>query len=74
VCPAVTIITLVLKAFIFRHRVAAFEQIRRQDMLDLPSHDCFKFTPRCFPGAGDEVTSVTIMQMDAGLDTGPILA
>jgi len=73
-----------LKAFIFRHRVAAFGQILRQDVLDLPSHGCFNVHASLLPHwrgvapvppailAGDEI-GVTIMQMGAGLDTGPIL-
>jgi methionyl-tRNA formyltransferase len=65
--------------------VAAFGQILRQDVLDLPVHGCVNVHASLLPRwrgnpiaaailAGDEVTGVTIMQMDAGLDTGPILA
>ncbi len=66
--------------------VAAFGQILRQDVLDLPPHGCINVHASLLPRwrgaapieaailAGDEVTGVTIMQMDAGLDTGPILA
>ena len=65
--------------------VAAFGQILRQDVLDLPPHGCLNVHASMLPRwrgaapvsaailAGDEVTGVTIMQMDAGLDTGPIL-
>jgi methionyl-tRNA formyltransferase len=66
--------------------VAAFGQILRQDVLDLPPCGCLNVHASLLPRwrgaapavaaimAGDEVTGVTIMKMDAGLDTGPILA
>jgi methionyl-tRNA formyltransferase len=66
--------------------VAAFGQILRQHVLDLPPHGCLNVHASLLPRwrgaapvpaailAGDEVTGVTIMRMDAGLDTGPILA
>jgi len=66
--------------------VAAFGQILRQDVLDLPPHGCLNVHASLLPRwrgaapvpaailAGDELTGVTIMRMDAGLDTGPILA
>jgi methionyl-tRNA formyltransferase len=66
--------------------VAAFGQILSQDVLDLPPHGCLNVHASLLPRwrgaapvaaailAGDEVTGVTIMKMDAGLDTGPILA
>lgn len=65
--------------------VAAFGQILRQDVLDLPPHGCLNVHASLLPRwrgnplaaaimAGDEVTGVTIMKMDAGLDTGPILS
>jgi len=68
--------------------VAAFGQILRQDVLDLPprSHGCLNVHASLLPRwrgaapiaaailAGDEVTGVTIMLMDVGLDTGPVLA
>jgi len=66
--------------------VAAFGQILRQDVLDLPPHGCLNVHGSLLPRwrgaapvaaailAGDEITGVTIMQMDVGLDTGPILA
>jgi methionyl-tRNA formyltransferase len=66
--------------------VAAFGQILRQDVLNLPPHGCLNVHASLLPRwrgaaplaaailAGDEVTGVTIMQMDAGLDTGPILS
>lgn len=66
--------------------VAAFGQILRRDVLELPRHGCLNVHASLLPrwrGAapinaailhGDEETGVTIMQMDAGLDTGPMLA
>ncbi len=65
--------------------VAAFGQILRKDVLDLPSFGCINVHASLLPrwrGAapvnaailhGDEETGVTIMKMDVGLDTGPIL-
>jgi methionyl-tRNA formyltransferase len=66
--------------------VAAFGQILKKDVLDLPRHGCLNIHASLLPRwrgaapinaailAGDEETGVTIMQMDAGLDTGPMLA
>lgn len=66
--------------------VAAFGQILRKDVLELPRHGCLNVHASLLPrwrGAapinaailhGDEETGMTIMQMDAGLDTGPMLA
>jgi len=66
--------------------VAAFGQILKKDVLDLPPHGCVNVHASLLPrwrGAapinaailhGDEETGVTIMQMDMGLDTGPMLA
>lgn len=66
--------------------VAAFGQILRQAVLDLPPHGCINVHASLLPrwrGAapiqaailhGDAETGVTIMKMDAGLDTGPILS
>jgi methionyl-tRNA formyltransferase len=65
--------------------VAAFGQILRQDVLDLPPHGCLNVHASLLPRwrgaapvaaairAGDAVTGVTIMKMDAGLDTGLVL-
>src|SRR5919108_4165338 len=65
--------------------VAAFGQILKKDVLDLPRFGCINVHASLLPrwrGAapinaailhGDEETGVTIMQMDVGLDTGPIL-
>ncbi|HSG42207.1 MAG TPA: methionyl-tRNA formyltransferase [Anaerolineales bacterium] len=66
--------------------VAAFGQILKKDVLDLPRYGCVNVHASLLPrwrGAapinasilhGDDETGVTIMQMDLGLDTGPILA
>jgi methionyl-tRNA formyltransferase len=66
--------------------VAAFGQILKPDVLDLPRHGCINVHASLLPrwrGAapinavilhGDVETGVTIMKMDAGLDTGPILS
>ncbi|MCC7357970.1 MAG: methionyl-tRNA formyltransferase [Anaerolineales bacterium] len=65
--------------------VAAFGQILRPAVLDLPAHGCVNVHASLLPRhrgaapvaaailAGDAVTGVTIMRMDAGLDTGPRL-
>src|SRR5687767_10443717 len=66
--------------------VAAFGQILKKDVLDLPRFGCINVHASLLPrwrGAapinaailhGDEETGVTIMKMDVGLDTGPMLA
>jgi methionyl-tRNA formyltransferase len=66
--------------------VAAFGQILRPNVLDLPPHGCVNVHASLLPrwrGAapvqaailhGDKTTGVTIMKMDPGVDTGPILA
>jgi len=66
--------------------VAAFGQILKKEVLDLPRFGCVNVHASLLPRwrgaapinaailAGDEETGVTIMQMDAGLDTGPMLA
>ncbi len=65
--------------------VAAFGQILRRNVLELPPRGCLNVHASLLPrwrGAapihaailhGDTQTGVTIMQMDPGLDTGPIL-
>jgi methionyl-tRNA formyltransferase len=65
--------------------VAAYGQILPQAVLDLPPHGCLNVHASLLPrwrGAspiqaailnGDSETGVSIMLMDAGLDTGPIL-
>lgn len=66
--------------------VAAFGQILRSNVLDLPPHGCINVHASLLPrwrGAapinaailhGDEETGITIMKMDVGLDTGPIIS
>ncbi len=66
--------------------VAAFGQILPQSVLDLPGYGCINIHPSLLPRfrggspvaaailAGDEFTGVSIMLMDKGLDTGPVLA
>ena len=65
--------------------VAAYGLILPQTMLDAPRHGCLNIHASLLPRwrgaapiqaavlAGDADTGVTIMQMDAGLDTGPML-
>jgi methionyl-tRNA formyltransferase len=65
--------------------VAAFGQILRKEVLELPRAGCINVHASLLPrwrGAapinaailhGDEETGITIMRMDVGLDTGPIL-
>ena len=66
--------------------VAAYGMILPQAVLDIPPHGCLNVHASILPRwrgaapihraimAGDPVTGVTIMQMEAGLDTGPMLA
>lgn len=66
--------------------VAAFGQILRQPVLDVAPFGCVNVHASLLPRwrgaapiqyairAGDTETGVTIMKIDAGLDTGPILA
>ncbi|NWF64680.1 MAG: methionyl-tRNA formyltransferase [Chloroflexi bacterium] len=66
--------------------VAAFGQILKKDVLDLPKYGCINVHASLLPRwrgaapinaavlAGDEETGVTIMKMDVGLDTGPMLS
>ena len=65
--------------------VAAYGLILPHAVLDWPRHGCLNVHASLLPHwrgaapipraieAGDAVTGVTIMQMDAGLDTGPML-
>ncbi len=65
--------------------VAAFGQILRQDVLSMAPFGCVNVHASLLPRwrgvspiqaailNGDSETGVTIMQMDAGIDTGPIL-
>jgi methionyl-tRNA formyltransferase len=66
--------------------VAAFGQILPPAVLALPAHGCLNLHASLLPRyrgaapipaailAGDAVTGVTLMHMDEGMDTGPILA
>ena len=66
--------------------VAAFGQILPQSVLDIPEFGCVNMHPSLLPefrGAspvaaailgGNKFTGVSIMLMDAGMDTGPVLA
>ena len=66
--------------------VAAYGLILPQAILDAPKHGCINVHASLLPRwrgaapihrailAGDQMTGVTIMQMEAGLDTGPMLA
>ena len=66
--------------------VAAYGKILRQNVLDLPTYGCINVHASLLPrwrGAspiqasilhGDEQSGVSIMRMEAGLDTGPVLA
>ena len=65
--------------------VAAFGQILKPDVLALPAHGCLNVHASLLPRwrgaapiqaailAGDPQTGVTIMKMDQGVDTGPII-
>jgi methionyl-tRNA formyltransferase len=66
--------------------VAAYGQILRQNILDLPRLGCINVHGSLLPRwrgaapiqaailAGDKITGITIMKMDVGVDTGPMLA
>jgi methionyl-tRNA formyltransferase len=66
--------------------VAAFGQLVPSAVLDMPPHGCLNVHPSLLPSyrgaapipaailAGDSLTGVTVMRMDEGLDTGPVLA
>ena len=66
--------------------VAAFGQILRRNVLDMPRKGCLNVHASLLPrwrGAspvtaailsGDAETGITLMQMDPGLDTGPIIS
>ena len=66
--------------------VAAFGYILPPEVLSLPRFACLNIHPSLLPQhrgpspvadailCGDELTGVTIMLMDSGMDTGPILA
>ena len=66
--------------------VAAYGQILPQAVLDVPRRGCLNVHPSLLPRfrgvspvpaailAGDQFTGVSVMLLDAGIDTGPILA
>lgn len=66
--------------------VAAYGQILKPEVLDLPKYGCINIHASLLPRwrgaapinaailAGDTKTGVTIMKMDVGMDTGPILS
>jgi methionyl-tRNA formyltransferase len=66
--------------------VAAYGLILPKSVLEIPRHGCINVHASLLPRwrgaapiaaailAGDEVTGITIMLMDEGMDTGPILA
>jgi methionyl-tRNA formyltransferase len=66
--------------------VAAFGQILRQNVLDIPRFNCINVHASLLPrwrgaspisaaiAAGDATTGITIMIMEAGLDSGPLLS
>jgi methionyl-tRNA formyltransferase len=66
--------------------VAAFAQILPQSILDIPAYGCINIHPSLLPRhrgaspvaaailAGDEFSGVSIMLLEAGVDTGPVLA
>ena len=65
--------------------VVAFGQIFPRELLGLPAHGCLNLHASLLPlyrgaapiqaaiAAGDERTGVTVMQMEEGLDSGPIV-
>lgn len=65
--------------------VVAYGLILPKEVLEIPAHGCWNIHASLLPRwrgaapiqraieAGDEETGVCIMQMDAGLDTGPVL-
>lgn len=66
--------------------VAAFGQLLPQSVLSIPRYGCLNIHPSLLPRfrgaspiaaailAGDEFTGASIMLMDEGVDTGPVLA
>ncbi len=66
--------------------VAAFGQILPRSVLDVPRYGCLNLHPSLLPRfrgaspvqaailAGDDFSGVSIMLMDEGLDTGPVLS
>jgi len=66
--------------------VAAYGEILRPNLLDLPPHGCLNLHASLLPRhrgaapvaaallAGDDETGITLMEMDAGMDTGGMIA
>ncbi|WP_322058742.1 methionyl-tRNA formyltransferase [Paraburkholderia sp. J63] len=66
--------------------VAAYGLLLPQEVLDIPRHGCINIHGSILPRwrgaapihraieAGDAETGITLMQMDAGLDTGPMIS
>jgi methionyl-tRNA formyltransferase len=66
--------------------VAAYGQLLPHSVLDIPVHGCINIHPSLLPKyrgvspvaaailAGDRFTGVSVMLMDQGMDTGPVLA
>ena len=66
--------------------VAAYGRLLPQSVLDIPRYGCLNIHPSLLPRhrgpapvaaailAGDEVTGVSIMLLDKGMDSGPVLA
>lgn len=66
--------------------VAAYGKILPKEVLELPPHGCINVHPSLLPTwrgaspiqaailAGDALTGVTLIQMDEGMDSGPILS
>jgi methionyl-tRNA formyltransferase len=66
--------------------VAAYGKILPSRLLDLPPHGCLNLHPSLLPQhrgpspvvttilEGDSITGVTLMRLDQGMDTGPIIA
>jgi methionyl-tRNA formyltransferase len=65
--------------------IAAFGQILPQDILEIPRYGCLNIHPSLLPRYrgvspvpaailnGDEFTGVSVMMLDRGVDTGPVL-
>lgn len=66
--------------------VVAYRQILPQEILDIPKFGCLNIHPSLLPKyrgaapvaaailAGDEETGVSVMLMDSGMDTGPVVS